>query len=146
MSQSRNHGWPPADQIDMHVGVMWDDLEALRELLPGDAQVFAEGDDWEEWGERLWQDRPRHVVIRGEDATKMLTDLAYAMSEGARLMPMTYPQQAGILASITPAADWSEPLYELVDRRSQSFLRGLGDRPEGHWYDVRWLRHVGVLS
>ena len=110
----------------LHLGTF--NVEALKALAPNDVTVYADGDSWEVWGEDEDQAacamHPRHVMFTGKSSAELLADLSWVMQEsGNLLVPMTYENQAGTLATITPHDDWSEPYFYLTDRPAQDFLR-----------------------
>lgn len=140
----------------MHLGTF--DTERLRDSLPSNATVIIDGDSWEEWGEPLLGDEreailrhhPVHVQIIHPGHADNLVDLAWLLNEEPGLLvPMGYHRQRGILASITPDDDWSEPILEVTDEQAKRWLArhphlGSNDSvtDETVWRNLEWQDYL----
>lgn len=102
----------------LHLGTR--EPATLLELLPAQARVFRDGDDWEEWGEPI--QGAEHIVVFADDTAELLADVAYLVGEGANLVRMEHPGQEGVFACITQAEDWSESIYLLRDEPYRRIL------------------------
>lgn len=104
----------------LHLGTR--NVDAVKEVLPGNVDVFVELYGWEVWGEGADPD-PHHVIVRtrpGDDSTDLLNDVSYLLAEAPGLLiPMMQIHQAGVLAVLTPDDDWSQPYYTLVDDQAR---------------------------
>ena len=78
------------------------------------ADALAHGDGWEEWGE-VNDALPAHVVImatcRAHGFAVLDEIITQGQEEGWNLVPMTYPGQENVVASMTLSADWSSEVF-----------------------------------
>lgn len=115
-------------------------------------QTFRDGDSWEEWGEKIsnpeYAHHPEHIIVEHAYIANLMRTFSRVLEDVPHLLvPMTFPFQAGLIASVTPMDDWSEEELRVIDRPAWSWIERQDLTGEAQYTlpgSRRWTRFLNV--